>query len=335
MTRRPVVIDWEEPADPAAAPPVPDGPGAMSADGRMLAAMDRVARPRGTALGRAARWVFATLLGFVLSVAAYDFVTGLLARDSLIGWIAFVLIGLAAVLAAALALREWTAYLRLGRLEHIRAGAVAARETADLGEARRVVAAMEALYANRPDLRWGRSRLAEGRGDLFDADALLDMAETELLGALDQAARREIEAAARQVAMVTALVPLALADVAMALYANLRMVRRLAELYGGRSGALGSWGLMRRVFAYLIATGAVAIGDDLVGSFAGGGILSRVSRRFGEGVVNGALTARVGLAAMELCRPMPFAALPRPKVTNLVSRGLAGLFGDRDDRGAR
>ena len=32
-------------------------------------------------------------------------------------------------------------------------------------------------------------------------------------------------------------------------------------------------------------------------------------------------------AAIEVCRPLPFVALPKPRVTNLVSRGLAGLFG--------
>ena len=63
----------------------------------------------------------------------------------------------------------------------------------------------------------------------------------------------------------------------------------------------------------------------MIGSVAGGGVLSKLSRRFGEGVVNGALTARVGLAAMELCRPLPFAALDRPAVSSLVSRALAGL----------
>jgi uncharacterized protein (DUF697 family) len=57
---------------------------------------------------------------------------------------------------------------------------------------------------------------------------------------------------------VTALVPLALADVFAALTANLRMIRRVAEIYGGRSGLLGSWRLTRAVFAHLVATGAVA-----------------------------------------------------------------------------
>ncbi len=143
---------------------------------------------------------------------------------------------------------------------------------------------------------------------------------------LDRAARVEIEAAARQVATVTALVPLALADVAAALIANLRMIRRIAEIYGGRAGTVASWRLMRAVLGHLAATGAVAVGDDLLQSVAGGGLLSKLSRRFGEGMINGALTARVGVAAIEVCRPLAFAALPAPRISALVGRALAGLF---------
>ena len=104
------------------------------------------------------------------------------------------------------------------------------------------------------------------------------------------------------------------------------MIRRVAEVYGGRSGALGNWRLARTVMSHLVATGAVAVGDDLIGSVAGGGVLSKLSRRFGEGMINGALTARVGLAAMEVCRPLPFRQLKRPLVTGIVKRALAGLF---------
>jgi putative membrane protein len=138
---------------------------------------------------------------------------------------------------------------------------------------------------------------------------------------------REVEAAARQVATVTAIVPLALVDVFAALTANLRMIRRIAEVYGGRSGVLGSWRLTRTVLTHLVATGAVAVGDDLIGSIVGGGVLSKVSRRFGEGVINGALTARVGVAAIEVCRPLPFHTVKRPSVTALVRRALTGMFG--------
>ncbi|HMO72286.1 MAG TPA: YcjF family protein, partial [Paracoccaceae bacterium] len=65
------------------------------------------------------------------------------------------------------------------------------------------------------------------------------------------------------------------------------MVRRLSAIYGGRSGGLAGWRLMRRVVSHLAATGALALTDDLMGSVAGGGVLGKLSRRFGEGVVNG------------------------------------------------
>lgn len=321
---KPFVMDSDKLADPALAAPVPD----LMPEGRAMMAAARLANtPRASGLGRFAIWAFGALFSFVISVAAWDFVSSLLARNSLLGTVAFVLVGVAVLVALILAFREWAAFARMARLDHLRIKADAARMAHDLPAARQVVDALVGLYGARADLAWGRAKLAEQRRDILDADGLLALTETELLAPLDQTARREIEAAARQVALVTALVPLALADVATALFANLRMIRRIATIYGGRSGTLGSWGLLRRVFSHLLATGALALGDDLISSVAGGGILSKLSRRFGEGVINGALTARVGIAAMEMCRPMPFVALPKPKVSNLVSRALAGVFG--------
>lgn len=321
---KPFVMETDGLADPALAAPVPD----VLSDGRAVQVAARLAGgARGSGLGRAASWAFGALFSFVISVAAWDFVTSLLARNSLLGTVAFVLVGVAVLVALILAVREWAAFARMARLDHLRIKADAARVAQDLPAARHVVDALVGLYNARADLAWGRARVAEQRRDILDADGLLALTEAELMAPLDQTARREIEAAARQVAMVTALVPLALADVATALFANLRMIRRIAAIYGGRSGTLGSWSLLRRVFGHLLATGALALGDDLISSVAGGGILSKLSRRFGEGVINGALTARVGIAAMEMCRPMPFVALLKPKVSNLVSRALTGVFG--------
>ena len=323
---RPFVLDLQAEADPALAPPVPDLPGP---EGRAMAGVARLAvRRRTGGLGRFAGWALGALFGFVLSVAAWDFVTGLLAANTVLGALAFALVTLALGAAGMLALREAVAFARLSRLDQLRT-AVAGADS--LTAARRAVAQLRGLYAGRDAAAWALARLAERAEEVMDADALIRLAEAELMAAPDAAARAEVEAAARQVATVTALVPLALADVAMALFANLRMIRRIAEIYGGRSGTFGSMRLLRRVFGHLVATGAVALTDDLIGSVAGGGVLSKLSRRFGEGVVNGALTARVGIAAMELCRPMPFAALPRPGVTQTVSRALAGMVRRAED----
>lgn len=325
--RGPVLIEREAPLPegPDRAPPVPDL--TPMPEGRAMQTVAVLAaRPRSR-LGRFFWATASALVGFVVSVAAWRFVEGLLAANPVLGWTAAVLVGLFVLAALLIALREGAAYARLARLDRVHKAALEAVGSGDMKAAGRVVDGLVSLYAAREDTAWGRSRLKDRRGDVFDADALLHLAEAELMGPLDRAARVEIEAAARQVATVTAIVPLALADVAAALVANLRMIRRIAEIYGGRAGAIGSWRLLRTVLTHLVATGAVAVGDDLIQSVAGGGLLSKLSRRFGEGVVNGALTARVGVAAIEVCRPLPFASLPKPRVTNLVSRALAGLFG--------
>ena len=308
----PFVLDYDEdaPLDPANAPLVADL--AVLGQGAAMQGVARLATGRGSALGRLTRWVFGALFGFVLAVAAWNFVTGLFAATPLLGYTALVLVVAALLVALFGALREMLAISRMARLDHLRQQAAEAAVTHDIRAARKVVAALSGLYTARGDLAWGRARLQERQAEVFDADALLSLAETELLGPLDAAARAEVESAARQVATVTALVPLALADVAIALFANLRMIRRVAEIYGGRSGGFGSWRLLRRVFGALVATGAVALTDDLLSSVAGGGVIAKLSRRFGEGVVNGALTARVGVAAMELCRPMPFVSQQKP-----------------------
>ncbi len=325
---KPVLIELSGDAapSPADAPPVPEVDRVSGAPGQAMRTAASIAARRPS---RLAAWfwrLLGSLIVFALSVWAWMAVDRLIAANAIIGWIALALLAAFFLVCLAIVFKEVAALARLARLEDLHRDAAAARLTADLVPARAVTERLLRLYAGRDDLRWARERFAERREDVFDPDALFDLAEAELLKPLDEAARREIEAAARQVAAVTALLPLALADVAAALTSNVRMIRRIAEIYGGRAGTLGAWRLTKAVLTHLVATGAVAVGDDLISSVGGGHLLARVSRRFGEGVVNGALTARVGIAAMEVCRPLPFHGQPRPRVTTLVQRALTGLF---------
>ena len=325
----PVLFDLDDSA-PRAAPsdaaPVPDFDTAGAVQGRAMQTVAMLAARRPSRLARAFWGLSGALLTFTMSLAAWDFATGLIARVPLLGYAATALISALLVVLVPITLRELAAFARLGRIDALHRKADTALAEDDLPAARALTDDLVQLYGGRKDTSWGRTRLAEQRGDQFDAHGLLALAEAELLVPLDGAALREVEAAARQVAAVTALVPLALADVITALTANIRMIRRIAEIYGGRSGTLGSLRLTRAVMTHLVATGAVAVGDDVISSVAGGSLLSKVSRRFGEGVVNGALTARVGVAAMEVCRPLPFSPGKRPKVRRIVTTALSGLF---------
>nr|WP_309502979.1 TIGR01620 family protein [uncultured Roseovarius sp.] len=334
MSKGPVLFDIEAeearkaPANPAEAPPVPEADlsGTATPDGRAMQTIAALAAGRPSRLARLFWSLLLTLLGVVVSIAAWDFVNNLIARMPLVGYAVTVLVAIFLLVVIAIALREISAFSRLRRIDTLHRAADTALADNDLAGARKVVEGLNQLYAAREDTAWGRERLQERQADQLDATTLLALAEAELLAPLDAAAKKEVEAAARQVATVTAIVPLALADVFVALSSNLRMIRRVAEIYGGRSGTLGSWRLTRVVLSHLVATGAIAVGDDLIGSVAGGTLLSKLSRRFGEGIVNGALTARVGVSAMEVCRPLPFSKGKRPSVSRLVGRALAGFL---------
>lgn len=330
MAKGPVLFQLEENAAPppsvADAPPVEDALLPDAPQGQAMQMAARLVARKPSRLVRLFWALLAALIGALVSLAAWRFVTDLMADYPVIGLAVTALLAAFVVVLVLLSLRELASIGRLSRLDGLRHDAEKALLHDDLKAARKVADRVTALYKGREETRWGRERLAELRGDQLDASGLMGLTETELLTPLDEAAQREVEAAARQVATVTALVPLALADVAAALTANLRMIRRIAEIYGGRSGFFGSWRLTRAVLSHLVATGAVAVGDDLLEPILGGSILGKLSRRFGEGMVNGALTARVGVAAMEVCRPMPFVSAPRPKVRSLIGRALSGLI---------
>ena len=329
MAKGPVLIQLDGDALPVVdvntAPSLPD-PIAPLAEGRAMRSAAKMMARKPSVLV----WLFwsmtLALLGAVISISAWDFATGLISRWPTLGLLISGLMALFVIILIIMALREIAALGRLTRIDGLRHAASEALENNDLPAAKIVTARLEKLYKGREDTRWGRDRFAALAGDQMDGVGLLAVAETEILHPLDAQAMREVEAAARQVATVTALVPLALADVAAALTSNLRMIRRIAEVYGGRSGLLGNWRLTRAVMTHLVATGAVAVGDDMLEPILGGSILGKLSRRFGEGLVNGALTARVGVAAIEVCRPLPFQVVQRPKAAHLVRRALGGLF---------
>jgi putative membrane protein len=97
------------------------------------------------------------------------------------------------------------------------------------------------------------------------------------------------------------------------------MIRRLATLYGGRPGTIGFLRLTRRAIGHLAITGGMAAGESLFQQVLGHGIAARISTRLGEGVINGILTARIGLAAIDVCRPLPFVFAPQPRLADIIA----------------
>lgn len=322
----PLVLDWPEAADPAAAPPVEAAP-ATPAPATPSAA--RRLPFWGLTLG-----LFSTGMGLLLALWAERLIRSLWAEGGFLGPLVAGLFAALLLLLALALLREVLGLWRLGRLGRLRAAAEVALAAGDLAAARAVTAALLRLYRGREGLHWARARLAESEQTILDADALLHQSERLLLEPLDRAARQAIESAARRISLITAFVPLALADVLAAAFINLRLLRQIAEIYGGRAGFWASLALLRRLITHLFATTALSLGDEALHGFLGSGLAARLSRRLGEGALNGALTTRLGLAAMQACRPLPFTALPPPRLAALMGGALSGLWPAKADPGS-
>lgn len=263
---------------------------------------------------RSARFgLFGAFLSAVLALAGIaiglwfsQFVSVAVARDDWLGWTAKGLALFIAGVIVVVLLKEGIGFLRLARLGRLRRNAEQALAAGDIRAEKRVVAGIKGLASGRPQYRWALAKFRDQERYQTAPGALLGLADSVLLADADKEARRVIYESARRVAVVTAVVPIAFISVLFVLFENVRMVRRLAAAYGGRPGLIGGSRLLFRVIFHIAATGAIALTDDLFGQFLGQDVIRRLSARLGEGAFNGALTARLGIVAIELCRPCPY-----------------------------
>jgi len=264
-------------------------------------------------------WSGGLLLSLGLALAAERLIGDLFARYEALGWIG---IGATALLVLALVLlaaREVMAVWRHANLDSLRLRAEAVLASNRLDEADAIRAALLRLYASRPDLARARRRLEQGSSDSFDGSDVIKTCERALMAPLDARARTLTAASARRVALVTAVSPRALFDVAFVSYESFRLARAIAAIYGARPGFIGAWKLLSAILGHLAVTGGVALGDTVIQQLIGHGLAARLSARLGEGLVNGMMTVRVGIAAMRVTRPLPFAAVSQPVVMDFAA----------------
>jgi putative membrane protein len=272
-------------------------------------------------MGWAGKLAWATggvLISAGLGLAADRLIRDLFATNEYLGYVGLGILGAFLVAVFALVLREMLALRRLSVLDDLKADAARASANNDRRLAGAVMDHLNGVYANRADLARAREELRQNLPNMFDGTEVIALAERRLMASLDARAKSLTAASARRVALVTAVSPRALIDIAFVIYESVRLAGAIAALYGARPGFFGFWRLAGAVLTHLAVTGGLVLTDGVVEQLVGQGLAAKLSARLGEGVVNGLMTVRVGIAAMRVVRPLPFETMPQPMVRDFI-----------------
>ncbi|HCG8547437.1 TPA: TIGR01620 family protein [Vibrio parahaemolyticus] len=265
--------------------------------------LEHVIRPRP---GR--KWlatgVFATFAGLVGWQAVDSFVTAVQTADWLaLGWAGFIT-AVASLGLGAIGKELWK-LRKLRNHFNIQEEAELLVHSDSVGKGKvfcEKVAEQSGVLAENPGFdRWQNS-INPAHSDA----EILDMYDSMVVSQQDKLATKVVSQHATESAALVAVSPLAAADMLLVAWRNFKMIDNLSKVYGVELGYASRIKLLRAVFVNMAAAGASELAIDAGMDLMSMDLAGKVSARAGQGLGVGILTARLGLKAMALLRPLPW-----------------------------
>lgn len=140
--------------------------------------------------------------------------------------------------------------------------------------------------------------------DSYSAQEVAHLFSQTVLKPLDVQAKKLIAKSALESAVIVSVSPLAVVDMFFMAWRNIRLINRLARLYGIELGYISRLRLLRMVFLNMVFAGATEVVQDIGMDWLSQDVTAKLSARIAQGIGVGLLTARLGIKAMEFCRPL-------------------------------
>jgi putative membrane protein len=269
-----------------------------------------------------------SLLFMWISLQTWLMIKAFFDQSPWLGWLATSIGAVAAISLVAIIIREIAGFMRLRALENLQRNAARAINLDDQQAAKATVGEVLRLYGNRPEIGAAVQQFQKELSGIMDPSDRIRLLDRNILQPLDAVSRAIVAKRTKRVALLTAVIPTPVLDVLLVAAQNFAMLREVAQVYGGRPSTFSTLRLARMVMTHLAVAGGLALSDSLIQNLIGKGLLGRVSARFGEGALNGVLTARIGIAAIEVCRPVAKDSTSRAELVSLVKETLS--FGTTD-----
>ncbi|MBE9561610.1 MAG: TIGR01620 family protein [Proteobacteria bacterium] len=263
----------------------------------------------------------------MLLVNTYQFVTQQYENSYILGNIFLCLV---MIITGATLTLSWRSYQKINKLQTITKLQQEGEQLIannSYGNAMRYVNKITQFYDQRPEIKTRLEHFYLTISDSHHDREVCSLFSDFVLKDIDQQAYKVVTKRSQETALWVMISQIAWLDTILTLWRNTRMIRDVAELYGTKPGFFGSFKLVSAVMQSLIYAGVSEMAADSVTEIVGNSVLSIVSAQVAQGLGSGLLTARVGMYAMQACRPLPFTDENKPKVKDIRREIIGSLKG--------
>lgn len=153
--------------------------------------------------------------------------------------------------------------------------------------------------------------------DAYSAQEVAQLFSRNVLKPFDDKAKKLISRMAAESAVVVAISPLSLVDMFFVAWRNLRLINQIARIYGIEPGYFARIRLLRMVLVNIAFASVTEVVQDIGMDWLSQDLTAKLSARAAQGIGVGLLTARLGVKAMEFCRPLAFQSHEKPKLSHI------------------
>lgn len=171
----------------------------------------------------------------------------------------------------------------------------------------------------------GRDRFSEQVKSTHSDKDVFELYEGTVLAPVDAKVSKLVAKYSSEAAVMVAVSPIAIADMALVVWRSLAMVSAISKAYGVELGYWSRIKLLRSIFVNMAAAGGSELVLDAGIDFLSMDMTAKLSSRAAQGVGVGLLTARLGIKAAELVRPIEFSLGNRIKLANVRDRILGSV----------
>ena len=136
---------------------------------------------------------------------------------------------------------------------------------------------------------------------------------------LDAEALKRVTSFSYKTGLTVALSPWVALDMALSLWSNIKMIDDIGQIYGVRPSFVNRVSMLKSIIGHLTLAGASEFASDqIVDQLGGTSLASLFSVRLSQGLGVGLYSAKIGLATIDVSRPMEFVG-NKPDLKSLTS----------------